>query len=113
MTGFCAYFSHSAQVTRNAHETLNPAIAPGFLLPKFHCSQGSLTEGLDADKPVVQRYGKTPAAHALCSHLTSRVARDQISEIDALGCRRWDCLRLTAGKTAHLFRAYTLARGPS
>ena len=25
MTGFGAYFSHSAQVTRNAHETLNPA----------------------------------------------------------------------------------------
>ncbi|WP_157806780.1 MULTISPECIES: hypothetical protein [unclassified Pseudomonas] len=42
----------------------NPAIAPGFLLPEFHCSQGSLTEGLDADKPVVQRYGKTPAARA-------------------------------------------------
>ncbi|MBP5100384.1 hypothetical protein [Pseudomonas protegens] len=43
----------------------NPAIAPGFLLPEFHCSQGSLTEGLDADKPVVQRYRKTPAARAL------------------------------------------------
>lgn len=74
----------------------------------FTCNQGSLTEGLDADKPVVQRYGKTPAAHALCSHLTSRAARDRISEIDALGRRRWDCLRLTAGKTAHLFRASTL-----
>lgn len=30
MVGFCTYFSHSAQVTRNAHETMNPAIAPGF-----------------------------------------------------------------------------------
>lgn len=30
MTGFCAYFSHSAQVTRNARETLNLATEPGF-----------------------------------------------------------------------------------
>lgn len=34
------------------------------MYPRFNCSQGSLTEGLDADKPVVQRYGKTPAARA-------------------------------------------------
>ncbi|WLG53700.1 MULTISPECIES: hypothetical protein [Pseudomonas] len=36
--GVCAYFSHSAQVTRNAHETLNPAIETGFHCPPFvHC----------------------------------------------------------------------------
>nr|DAG83674.1 MAG TPA: hypothetical protein [Caudoviricetes sp.] len=51
----------------------------------------------------MQRYGKTPAARALCSHLTSRVARDQISEIDALGCRRWNCLWLTARKDARTY----------
>lgn len=35
MVGFCAYFSHSAQVTRNAHETLDPAKRRVFYCPKL------------------------------------------------------------------------------
>lgn len=36
MTGFCAYFSHSAQVTRNAHQTLNPAKRRVFYCLEFN-----------------------------------------------------------------------------
>ena len=93
-----------------------PGQVPGFLLPsrgsqesrplrrvfcacmKVHCSQGSLREGLDTDKPVVQRYGKTPAARAPLPHHAVRVARDRISETDAMGRRRCECLWRTARK---------------
>lgn len=33
-------------------------------MPEFTCSQGSLREGLDADKPDSAAYEKTPAARA-------------------------------------------------
>ena len=35
MVGFYAYFSHSAQVTRNAHETLSPAKRRVFYYSDF------------------------------------------------------------------------------
>jgi hypothetical protein len=47
-----------------ADQSMMPGQAPGFLCLEFTCSQDSLREGLDADKPVVQRYGKTPASRA-------------------------------------------------
>ena len=108
MVGNLMYFSHTAQLTSSARPHRSLAKCGAFCCSSFTCSQDSPREPLDAVSPEVTRHERTPAARALCSHQTSRVARGQIGEIDALGRRRWDGLWLTAGKTAHLFRASTL-----
>jgi hypothetical protein len=50
MTGNCAYFSHSAQFTQHAHEYLNPAIEPGFLV--LVVSQTALLRECDMPRPI-------------------------------------------------------------
>lgn len=59
-----------------------------FYCLSLTCSQDSLREPLDLVSPEVTRHERTPAARALCSYQNSRVTRDKISEIDAVGRRR-------------------------
>lgn len=68
-----------------------------FLRLKFTCSQGSPWGGLDVDGRIVRRTESTPAApHTLTSDAFG-VVRDGISETDAIGRRRRERLRQTAG----------------
>ena len=69
-----------------------------FLCLKFNCCQGSPWEGLDVDSRIVRRTETTPAARAPLPHHAVRVVRDWISETDAIGCRRCECLWRTARK---------------
>ncbi len=45
--------------------TNKPGHCAGFFIAQSSLQPGQPSGGLDADKPVVQRYGKTPAARAL------------------------------------------------
>ncbi len=70
MLGFLRYFPHSAQVTRNAHEILNPAKRRVFCVQDFpkpsepltcHADEGPI-QGLDIDRGFLVFGSTTPIA---------------------------------------------------